>query len=457
MSLRKYSEQWQGTGYQLSLKIGISALLFICTTCVFFPGSYSVDSWSQYSQMVAGRYTDWFGPGLAASWQILWLVTSKFSSLFVAQMLLYWLFVCLFTISLGLRSFLYWALIIVSTFFCIIPQYIMRDAEMAIYWGLAAALLLMHPSKIHQVTGIRLAVYIILLFFGLWVRANAVIALIPIVYGVLLAAGKSYLATWKRVGLSIGITILFFVCTNLVTYNVFRADKAYPDYKLKLLDIVGISRLSGCNYLPDFINNHPGFNYDTLMAKYSPASIDHIYWPNDGRPGMLPQPDEDKNKKVTRSWLNAIRAHPILYIRNRGSGFLYYLHVRKRFAKADYWNPSIWTDPNNPLHLQQTHGEILDRLSTFYGFFSATDFYDPWFWLLLNGVCLVYFIYRNKKVRSVFWQVNICIALSGVLYMLSQFLVYQHDRDFRYTYWNVFVVMINLSSLSHRSDRRTIF
>ena len=34
----------------------------------------------------------------------------------------------------------------------------------------------------------------------------------------------------------------------------------------------------------------------------------------------------------------------------------------------------------------------------------------------------------------------LCLQLSAIIYMLSQFPVFSNDRDFRYHYWNVMAV-----------------
>lgn len=45
------------------------------------------------------------------------------------------------------------------------------------------------------------------------------------------------------------------------------------------------------------------------------------------------------------------------------------------------------------------------------------------------------------------------IQLFGVLFILSQVLIYAHDRDFRYSYWNVIFALFALTALLTKSER----
>jgi hypothetical protein len=149
-----------------------------------------------------------------------------------------------------------------------------------------------------------------------------------------------------------------------------------------------------------------------------------------------------------------IVAHPVLYVSNRLAGYLYYLRFRQRFKSDEYYNTAIRIEPVNPLHLKKEPNYSRDRFACLYNDLNPTFFYSPWFWLLLNTTAFVYFLsyYRRKKDR--YWQVQLYIQLSGILYMLSQFPVFQSDRDFRFCYWNVFVALIALSAIGQRYARQ---
>jgi Ca2+/Na+ antiporter len=442
--------------------------------CVYIPGSYSGDSWSQYNQMVSGTYDDWFGAAFSWTWRKLWRLTGNYSTLFVTHMALYSLFIFLLLEHIPMRSIMFWVLIVLAVFFSFIPQYVMRDSLMTLLWGIAVLLLLRtqqdrkdeQPQPRHRMMK---ATALFLLAYGLWVRTNTLVALLPLLWIIMPpinllripksvsnapAIPKKPFIRWKAMLLSLLTCILFFLTAQFLTYRVLHATKSYPAFKLKLLDIAGISKLSGQNYFPESIRNYPDFNYDTLLKEYTPASFDAIIWPQSNRPTMIPYPTSALDSMANESWILAIKQHPLLYLQNRFSGFLYYLRIRKRFNDDAYWNVTMWIEPNNPLHLQHNYNSRQEQFLYYYLLLTNTFFFAPWFWLLLNSVAFVFFLYYSRRqatatstARASWWLTHAWIQLSGVLFVLSQFPVYQHDRDFRYSYWSVFVAIIAISAL----------
>ncbi|MDR3713307.1 MAG: hypothetical protein P4L51_10860 [Puia sp.] len=510
-------------------KILITGLVIAWLFCLFMPGSYGADSWSQFHQVTTGAYDDWFGGAFSWTWRMLWLLTGNYQSMFVLQMVLYWVFLLLLVRRVPIRSIGFWALLLLVAFFSFIPQYVMRDSLTSLLWGIAALMLAevgegaggnreastgkgAHEGKV---------IATFLLVFGLWIRTNTVVALLPLTWlfvspfelfkgrssGTAVRStpavpvpgtgssathgsrsGSPWLGAfgwtrrirWKSLLLSLAVCGVFLFTAQTLTYRVIHATKAYPAFKLKLLDLTGISKLSGENLFPPILTRYSYFHYDTLLRQYTPASFDDIVWPPDGRPSMIPYPDAAMDSIVTRSWLSAIGRHPLLYLRNRWEGFLYYLRIRQRFKSGGYWNVSVWIEPNNALHVQQAPNDLRDWFTGMYTSLSPTCLYSPWFWLFLNTAAFAGFLYRSRRAAKKaagsdsgvndsvdthssathtdghrfsavrYWQLHAWIQLSGVLYTLSQFPVYQHDRDFRYSYWNVFVTLIAVAAVAGR-------
>ncbi|HEY4110630.1 hypothetical protein [Puia sp.] len=425
----------------------ISGILFIWTLSIFLPGAYSIDSWNQFNEVTGGRYDDWYGTGMVITWRRLWLLTGSFMSLFVAQMVLYWTFFTALLWTVRLKNPIYWLTMGLALFFCFIPQYVMRDSLMVLAWGLAALFLLYAANS---ETRRRTLTILGLLFFayGLWVRINTLIAILPLAYVCVLFLGGSRLAIWKQALITLGGCIVLFLGSQFMTYRVQKAAHTYPEYKLKLLDLTGISKMSGENYFPEAIRNFPGFNLDTLYRRYTPADLDEIYWPEDGK-RIFPYPTDSINSSVTRSWLSAIRHHPWDYFQNRFTGFIYYLHLRKRLGPMEYWNVSaFWIQPNGPLPVKMEPTKLKERISNMYLWFYPTILFDPWLWLLFNLAGFAFFFYKcRKEPGDKAWLVHACVQLSGVFFILSQLLIYQHDRDFRYSYWSVFVVFLAIPGI----------
>jgi hypothetical protein len=381
---------------------------------------------------------DWFGPGLVYTWKLLMFLTGKFSSLFLFQMITYWLFIMALSWSIALYSARYWAIMLIGIIFSFIPQYIMRDSLMVIAWGIAALLMLHSDFNKHK--AITIAIILLLSLYGLLLRPNAIAALLPFLLALVIAF-KPKLHLLKSLGLASVLTIILFFANNLLLYKVFRVGKAYPVYKLRLLDIAGISKLSGHNYMPPCITQYPSFNYDSVMSNYTPASFDDIYWNSNN---WIPSPDSALNACVQVSWKEAVIDHPTLYIKNRFEGFLYYTRIKKRYSADDYMNAFIDIDPQNPLGLTAQPNKIKDTIKDIYQKLGRIGFFEPWVWLLLNLAVFIYSLFKYRKRPEHYLKVLACIQLSGIIFLLSQITVYQHDKDFRYNYWTVFAVLISL-------------
>ncbi|HLZ86210.1 MAG TPA: hypothetical protein VKQ52_03170, partial [Puia sp.] len=233
------------TNYQRH-KLLIAGFLFIYTLSIFLPGAYSVDSWNQWKEVTSKHYDDWYGTGLATSWRFLWVLTGNYMCLFVAQMLLYWIFITLIFWEVPFKSPVYWLGLGAGLFFCLIPQYVMRDSLTVLAWGVAALLLLYAGRSETHRRSLAIA-GLLLLAYGVWIRINAFIAFLPLAYAGILLLSRRRIAPWKGMLLSGAACLLLMVTIQLFTYRVQKAERLYPDYKLKLLDLSGISKLSGEN------------------------------------------------------------------------------------------------------------------------------------------------------------------------------------------------------------------
>jgi hypothetical protein len=428
-------------------KLIISGILCIWTLSIFLPGSYSIDSWNQWNEVKNGSYDDWYGTGLATTWKYLWKFTGNYMCLYVVQMCFYWTFVTMLLWRINFKTIGYWITLGFALFFCFIAQYVMRDALTVLAWGMALVLLIeAGQSQSHRKSLTILSM--LLLAYGLWVRVNALVAFLPLAYVGIILLGGQRLAVWKRVLIAGASCIFLFVAIHEWTYRVQKAARLYPEYKLKLLDLSGITKLSGENQFPPVLTSYSGFHLDTILSQYTPASVDDLYWPANGI-RIWPHPNDSINRIVTHSWISAIRHHPIYYLENRFEGFLYYLHIKRRFPVGQYWDVVIfWIQPDGPLPAKLEPSPVKDKIGKMYGYFDKYPLYDAWFWLMLNIAGFVWFTrnyFKRPKTENLFWLTHACIQLSGVLFILSQVLIYQHDRDFRYTYWNVYVTLFALA------------
>ena len=203
------------TNYQRH-KLMIAGCLFLYTLSIFLPGAYSIDSWNQWREVTSTHFDDWYGTGLVTTWRALWIVTGNYMCLYVAQMFVYWTFITFILWQVPFKSVIYWLTLAIALFYCMIPQYVMRDSLSVLAWGMAALLLLYGAAglygaglygaglygaagsqgaaggEIHHRRGtIRRGTILalLLLAYGVWVRINAIAAFLPLAYACIVLVG----------------------------------------------------------------------------------------------------------------------------------------------------------------------------------------------------------------------------------------------------------------------------
>ncbi|WP_276134134.1 hypothetical protein [Polluticoccus soli] len=403
----------------------------------FFPGSYNVDTWNQYFEAQNNKYNDWHSPWVAYIWHHLLNLTDRFFSMYIFQMLWYFLFFyCLLknvtnklTILAGLVS----SLVLVFT-----AQYLMKDTHIALAWGTAAVI--MANGSIKQKKSGSILVFL-LITYGFFIRPNAIPAILPLLYVWVEWYFAKHQSRVRKLAVASVLTLTLPAAYYFATYNVLKTERAFPEYKLRLLDVIGISKNSGQNYMPQCVTSFAGYNQQKIDSMYSPATIDHIYWPADNVL-MLPEPTREINDCVGVAWKTAVKAHPGLYLKNRFKGFLYYLKLKRRYESQEYWNTPVYVVKNNYIPIDDSHTYVTKKLLGMWNKLDKIRLYDPWLWLLANSVLMVVFMVRYSRGKFYLHKIMALTQLSAIAFMLGMLPVYQLDLDFRYNYWNVYAFAI---------------
>lgn len=429
-------------GFASKFSLFFLLLAAVSSIIVLFPGSYSVDSIIQYDQVVNNSYHDWHSPLLPYLWKVLVSATGKYYSLYIMQMILYWLFIYLLLFKLTSNIYVYMAGVAIAMFSLYIPQYVMKDTHMIIAWGIAGVLtILLHRNTYSFKSRLLLtSIIVLLIIYGTGLRMSNIIAAVILFY---MFVDAFKISKAKKIVATLLLCIVTVTCVNYFIYNILHAERKYPEYKLMLLDVTGISKQTGKNYIPAEVQNI-GFNREKLYSEYTPASIDDIYWPAGGTAPMFQEPDAKLNTILSKNWLRAIKENPQVYLQNRWQGFLYFLRIHERFAKRDYWDVAIFITDNNANIRAYNSEYIYEVFSLHYYLHQYSIFFAPWLWLLINTVLFLFCSYKYMRTKSAEYRLQGLLQLSGVVLLLSMLLIYQHDRDFRYTYWNYLLAFIGI-------------
>jgi hypothetical protein len=403
---------------------------FAINYIAYFPGFLSIDSIYQYGQVIMGKYDDWHPPIMAFFWHFLDKVYAG-----PALMLLFQLF-CLWASGyLLLKTFdnRLWRILVILLLFAPFVQnfagYVIKDNEMALSWLLAFAIMFRALNGQRKMNGFEAFFSFLLLAYGTWVRSNALPGLLPLGFLWVSVLFNSQ-GTLKKIALTAGMSVFILGCQLFVNNVLIKPEKKYPVNKLFLQDLTGIYVKTGVNVFPAALYNNPYFDTAALRKRYHPATFDHIWWDKDFKVTIIQHQDDFIERALFQAWEKEIFAHPLVYLKNRLDGFLYYLRIKNSGNKFDsYFMGTVANDFGLSFHRN-----VVSPVFVFPVVLQQSmPYMKPWLWFFLNFL-LLFFIpaFKNKSNRSGY-QV---LVWSGLLYLLPSFFVFQVDTDFRYFYWN---------------------
>lgn len=430
---------------------------FMIDLLAFYPGFMYIDTIDQYIQALNRRYTDWHPPVMAGFWTLLNFIHQGPQVMLVFQLLLLWTSFyiiattwCRYWLSFVGLLLLFIGALYVQNF----AGLIVKDAQMALCWLLAVAIMLRAIHYKRKMTTGEAIFTFLLLTYGTMVRINALPGALPLYY---LWVEDVYSGSITRKAGRLAAVLTGLLIINLsINKLILKPQKSYAEYKLMAHDIAGIYVTTGHAYFPAFITQHPGFDTNYIKTHFTTATLDNIWWNIDQRE-IFPPLNEPTRKELIKAWKRSIRENPFAYLKNRFDGFLFYLQLKQRpNAPFYYYYPYIY--PNN-------YGFVLkpNRLrSIVAGFITANrnmPYMKPWFWLLLPFVQLVLTI---RLPYGIFKKAGLCLATSSLLYLLPQFFIYQADTEFRYFYWCCIatalhtVLLITYYLSTKQSSRQTV-
>lgn len=307
--------------------------------------------------------------------------------------------------------------------------YIVKDVHMAFSWLLAFALIFRAMVRERKLLKWEVVIVFLLLFYGTWVRINALPGVLPLLY-LLVRQQFPFQKELKRVGATVVVCVAMLLVMSGIQNKIIRPEQTHPETKLFLQDLSGIFVRTNQNVFPAFLYENPAFDTAYIRAHFTTATFDDIWAKNVFY-------EDDSAAVLKHSWQRAIRQNFPLYLQNRYDGFLYFLRIKNRpdIALTYYW---YFSTPNS-YQLEVRQNGLLEVMEQSIKLQANFIYMKPWFWLLLN-ILLLPFAFRMKdsRMRMPF----LMLLISSLFYLLPQFFIYQIDTDFRYFYWNCLAVSL---------------
>jgi hypothetical protein len=444
------------------LIIGVFVLAFAVVAVATAPGIYSPDSLDQLLQAKRGVYSDGHPPLMAGLWSVLLRVSGT-------AVTLYWLHLGLLSSAFILFALAFRRSDLPSAVWLLLPAACSPAILnfIGVLWkdvGLAgclafcfACVALSRAARAGQIGA--LLVVLIVSFYAVGVRHNALPAVLPLIWLSLLPFFPR--PGWRR---NMGIatvaiigTGLLLVGGRLVSYRFLETKRIHLEQAIELFDLAAISVISGADVIPEEAKR-ASFSSQALRAAYSPTSSSSLIFRTD--PAISPPLQLTENPEYLiifrRAWEHAIINYPWAYLSHRGAVFASLLGIGRQtpfYATVDYGQQSasfeagvaVLGDPavksidvGRPIFGQCVAASLLMAFINWAA--VRTYLLFGWPWLLVLVVTFVAAIVLRKRPMA---ELAIGLSASGLFYLSPYFLV-APGSDFRYLYWSI--VAANLST-----------
>jgi len=400
--------------------VALALIGFSLTCTAFFPGFMSVDSLTQYGASKNLVLDDWQPPIMSGLWSVLNMVFSGPEGLLFFHQTLLWLGLYLWYRHFSERC-CSWMLLLVG----FLPWVANFSGVLWKDVGMAFALLLVSGIAAGKRSLARGTLALLLLFYAVNLRQNAILAALPItVYWLYRwAPGMPH---WRRallVAMTLGLALIGGAVLN---YKILKAERTHPSSYMMIDDLAFVSLYTRTSLIPgvtlDEIQDCAGRRLGQTNLVGKSFCLGEKMAP---RGGAVPA------ETLEHAWREAVTKNLSDYAAFRVAAFGYLL--RSPLAAPYYiWQPGI--APNSlGVSAQRTPFASYVESAVAAAAQQAPYLFKPYWWLWLGLVLLLYTpVMSHSPARSAVRA----LALSSVSY-IAGYLPVTPMADFRYVYWSV--------------------
>jgi len=409
------------------------------TVACFFPGYMSRDSVSQLWQARTMSFTDWHPPVMSLLWGLLDRVIPGPASMLILHSLMFWSGMGLFVYHLGYeRASASIAILLIGLappVFALLST-IWKDVGMGCSLVLACGLLL-RADRRHSKTAWALA--IVFLWYGLAVRHNGIIAVVPLAIWAALVSGPLWPGRNSDSRLSAALracslVVLLLLAAQGANRSLTKPGSPPPVQQILVHDLVGVSLETDRLDLPDYLVDALGSReVSALRPLYSPNEVVPLFC-CDTKIRRLPLVAEpDKLSRLWSKWRSTIPCYLGAYFRHRTRVFESEMGIGRAMVCAPYWNRIEENPWGLEFHATPLNRQVMSILSGV----SNSLLFRGWFWVTLIGAVTIAFLLGSSPGRSS----GVLIGLSGLLYVAVNFFV-GTTCDFRMHWWTVLATFL---------------
>ena len=411
------------------------------TLIIYQPGYMSHDSLVQYAQARGDSYNDWHPPAMARLWHYVNLATPGPFGMLLFHAVLYWgglalIFACL-RLPLGLRVLGFLSTGFLPPVFGLVGM-IWKDLGVLDAAIMACGLIMAYRATRRAWL---LPFVVLCLFYVIAVRYNAAPLTAPLFAWMFFSILGDRVRRWRAFAgcllAACAATVALFAVTQALSRVHTR--RAFAENQIQIFDLVGTSVFQGRSVIPDELLGpmvKQPVDIDTLRKYYDPSSVMTLTVPRAVYQGtVLPvffvMPDDPSMRAaLTRAWLDAIRKHPMAYLRHRWAAFRFGIGLAPVGPRAAVIGQRTLYEPYDtefrisPLNSAVTH--LLERLST-------TPLYRVWVYIAALLILAAGGMAQVARGRG---SSLLGVSLSALFFAASWFFV-QPINDFRFELWTI--------------------
>lgn len=419
-------------------------IFFLCyalNIAIFFipqlkPIIETPDASAQYHQVITGFYHDHSPVMMAFVWRYLNYICEGFFCMYILQITL--LYAGLFLVWKAAESCIdfkknpYLLLLILAIPF--IPQIfiysisVQKDNHFAYSFLFVAGALSLYTLNKKNMPIYLVAILLLLLIYGTGVKYQAkfVLPVLTVWLGCILKRDRGLISK-----LVYGVVASVFVYASTYVISEMVVSKQGKDNAwqyVKLFDLAAISISIDQDLIPD-ANKTSVYTFDSIKSQFQQNRIDpYIYTKY---PILKKGATQEEQEAVWEAWFDAVKAHPVLYLKHRVYTFAYCLLGRGNYTYVDKMLKFYFVEGTKKYEIVS---KILSILGYVFlpqlGFFFLSAFYIYFALLNWNKTDLAKILFAFNLMSCILASVLIFMSMAGTP---------------RYTFFNI--VMINSSHL----------
>ncbi len=313
-------EQYWTAGASRNLLVAFAVTILVVYALVFYPGAMGFDVAYQWWQSRGGETTNIHGIGMTWFWQLENLITTGPGLLFVLQLMLLLTGAVLIADCLPVRQVwkLFFLLGTIGAPVCFV-QFSAVGSDTMLTAALCCALgMLVVAAHAARASAVLIALSVLLIFFALLLRKNALFAVFPLlVYAIHITRKSRSTSSNLRSSIALGIALvaLMQIGSWMLESHVDRRVAIFP--ATAMWDLAAMSIDANEVLLPPSTYG-PGMTVDDLRQALVPYANTTLF--EKTHAGMRQpffDPNDPMNDKIRDAWIASIVRFPKYYLAHR--------------------------------------------------------------------------------------------------------------------------------------------